>query len=252
MIATKFGQVRGPTGEPRGVRRRPRVRARGLRGAHCARLGVESHRPLLPAPRRPEGADRGDGRRDGRAGRRGQGSLPRPVRGGGRRRSVAPTRCTRSPRCRASTRCGPASVEDEILPTVRELGIGFVAYSPARPRFSHGPFPAPRATSAGRLAPRPPALPGRELRPQSGPRRRVREIAADKGVEPGQLALAWVLHRGDDIVPIPGTGRREHLEENLAAAEIELGERTWRASTKRRRAGSPPETATRTCRRWRL
>ena len=56
----------------------------------------------------------------------------------------------------------------------------------------------------------------------------MREIAAEKGVKPGQLALAWVLHRGEDIVPIPGTKRRSYLEENVAAAEIELSDEDLR------------------------
>jgi aryl-alcohol dehydrogenase-like predicted oxidoreductase len=88
--------------------------------------------------------------------------------------------------------------EDEILPTLRELGIGFVAYSPLGRGFLTG------------------AWQNLELA------ERVREIAAEKGATPGQLALAWLLVRGDDIVPIPGTKRRKYLEENAGAVDITL------------------------------
>ena len=101
-------------------------------------------------------------------------------------------------------------IEAEVLPTLRELGIGFVAYSPLGRGFLAGRFTARRARR-GRLPPQRPALQGRERSSATcGSRRRSRELADEKGVTPGQLALAWVLAQGDDIVPIPGTKRR-HL-----------------------------------------
>src|ERR671910_1300094 len=89
--------------------------------------------------------------------------------------------------------------EEQILPTTRELGIGFVAYSPLGRGFLTGAW-----KSIEELA------------------ERVREIAAEKNTTPGQLALAWLLYQGEDIVPIPGTKRRKYLEENAAAADITL------------------------------
>ena len=112
--------------------------------------------------------------------------------------------------------------EDEILPTVRELGIGFVAYSPLGRGFLTG-----RIRSLDDLAPddfrrHSPRLQGDNFARNLQLVGRVREIAQAKGVTPGQLALAWVLAQGQDIVPIPGTKRRSYLEENAGAGDIEL------------------------------
>ena len=114
-------------------------------------------------------------------------------------------------------------VEEQILPTVRELGIGFVPYSPLGRGFLTGTITNPAA------------LPSTDFRAQRYPRfagenfvrnqvliERVQAIAQRRGVKPGQLALAWVLAKGDDLVPIPGTKRRKYLEENAAAADITL------------------------------
>jgi len=113
--------------------------------------------------------------------------------------------------------------EDEILPTVRELGIGFVAYSPLGRGFLTGAWRSiedlpENDTRAGRF----PRFSEENFRRNLELADRVREIAAEKGATPGQLALAWLQHRGEDIVPIPGTKRRKYLEENAAAAEIAL------------------------------
>jgi aryl-alcohol dehydrogenase-like predicted oxidoreductase len=114
-------------------------------------------------------------------------------------------------------------VEAEILPTVRELGIGFVPYSPLGRGFLTGTI-----TKASDLAPgdarsrRYPRFEDENLDRNQVLVERVRAIAQRKGVKPGQLALAWVLSKGNDLVPIPGTKRRTYLEENVAAAEITL------------------------------
>jgi aryl-alcohol dehydrogenase-like predicted oxidoreductase len=112
--------------------------------------------------------------------------------------------------------------EDEILPTVRELGIGFVAYSPLGRGFLSGRWRSPDDLPADDFRRNHPRFQGENFQRNLELVERVNEIAQEKGVKPGQLALAWVLAQGKDIVPIPGTKRREYLEENVAATEIEL------------------------------
>jgi aryl-alcohol dehydrogenase-like predicted oxidoreductase len=114
-------------------------------------------------------------------------------------------------------------VEDEILPTVRELGIGFVPYSPLGRGFLTGAITKPDDLDSGdsRLQ-RYPRFAGEAFDKNQGLVARVRAIAERRGVRAGQLALAWVLAKGEDLVPIPGTKRRKYLEENAAAALIQL------------------------------
>jgi aryl-alcohol dehydrogenase-like predicted oxidoreductase len=112
--------------------------------------------------------------------------------------------------------------EAGALPTVRELGIGFVAYSPLGRGFLSGRFRSPDDLPADDFRRNHPRFQGDNFRRNLELVERVREIAEEKGVTPGQLALAWVLAQGKDIVPIPGTKRREYLEENVAATEIQL------------------------------
>jgi len=112
--------------------------------------------------------------------------------------------------------------EDEILPTVRELGIGFVAYSPLGRGFLTGEVTSIDDLAENdfrRMAPR---FQGENLQRNLDLVAKVQEIAEEKGVTPSQLALAWVLAQGDDIVPIPGTKRVRYLEQNAAAADVGL------------------------------
>jgi aryl-alcohol dehydrogenase-like predicted oxidoreductase len=115
-------------------------------------------------------------------------------------------------------------VEAEILPTVRELGIGFVAYSPLGRGFLTGSFKSSSDLQEGdsRATGYFPRFAGENFDRNLSLVSIVEQLAITKGCTPGQLALAWVLSRGLDVVPIPGTKRRTYLEENLAAAEVEL------------------------------
>ena len=113
-------------------------------------------------------------------------------------------------------------VEEEILPACRELGIGFVAYSPLGRGFLSGRFRSPDELDEGDFRRHGPRFTGDALEQNLALVAKVEELAAEKGCTPGQLALAWVLAQGDDVVPIPGTKRRAYLEENLAAADVEL------------------------------
>ena len=113
-------------------------------------------------------------------------------------------------------------VEAEILPTCRELGIGFVAYSPLGRGFLSGRFKTPEDLDADDFRRHGPRFQGEALEQNQRLASKVEELAAAKGCTAGQLALAWVLAQGEDIVPIPGTKRRRYLEENLAAAQVEL------------------------------
>jgi aryl-alcohol dehydrogenase-like predicted oxidoreductase len=113
-------------------------------------------------------------------------------------------------------------VEEEILPTLNELGIALVAYSPLGRGFLSGRFTAPEELDEGDFRRYGPRFTGENLRENLKLAERVKELAEEKGITPGQLALAWVLSRGEQIVPIPGTKRRSYLEENLAAADVRL------------------------------
>jgi len=114
-------------------------------------------------------------------------------------------------------------VEKEIIPTVRELGIGFVPYSPLGRGFLTGTIT--KKSDLGdkdARAQRYPRFEGENFEKNQVLVERVRAIAENRGVTPGQMALAWVLAKGEDLVPIPGTKRRKYLEENAAAADIKL------------------------------
>jgi len=112
--------------------------------------------------------------------------------------------------------------EDEVLPTCRELGIGFVAYSPLGRGFLTGQFKSFDDLAADDYRRNSPRFQGDNFQKNLDLVRRVEEMAKQKGCKPSQLALAWVLAQGDDIVPIPGTKRRKYLEENVGALNLHL------------------------------
>ncbi|MFF4303048.1 aldo/keto reductase [Streptomyces sp. NPDC001601] len=112
--------------------------------------------------------------------------------------------------------------EDEVLPACRELGIGFVPYSPLGRGFLAGRFSSPEDLDANDWRRTGPRFTGDNLEANLRLAAKVKEIAAEKDVTPAQLALAWVLAQGDDIVPIPGTKRVAYLEQNAGAVDVEL------------------------------
>jgi aryl-alcohol dehydrogenase-like predicted oxidoreductase len=112
--------------------------------------------------------------------------------------------------------------EAEVLPTCRELGIGFVAYSPLGRGFLSGRFSSQAEIEQGDSRHHSPRFMGDAFDANMAILEKLKEIAAGKGITPGQLALAWVLAQGDDVVAIPGTKRRSYLEENAAAADVKL------------------------------
>jgi aryl-alcohol dehydrogenase-like predicted oxidoreductase len=112
--------------------------------------------------------------------------------------------------------------EDKILPTCRELGIGFVAYSPLGRGFLTGVLKNFNDLAPDDYRRSSPRFQGENFQKNLDLLRRVEEVAREKGCKPSQLALAWVLAQGNDIVPIPGTKRRTYLEENIGALNLEL------------------------------
>ena len=113
-------------------------------------------------------------------------------------------------------------VEDEILPTVRRLGIGFVPYSPLGRGFLTGRFKDDASLDAADYRRNTPRFQGENFTRNLALLKEVEALAAEKNATPGQIALAWVMAQGDDIVPIPGTKRRRYLEENAAAESVVL------------------------------
>ena len=215
-------------------------RARQPAGAHpavdrrLAEAPAASRRSICYYQHRvdPERADRGRRRHGEGADRRGQGEALRPLRSRRARRSVARTRCSRSPPCRASTRCGGASRRRTMLPTLEELGIGFVPFSPLGNGFLTGQDRRDdevrqHATSATRV----PRFAPERARPIRRWSICSSAIAAQKGATPAQIALAWLLAQKPWIVPIPG-----HDEAASPRGEPRRGRRRAHAGRSPRRS----------------
>jgi aryl-alcohol dehydrogenase-like predicted oxidoreductase len=113
-------------------------------------------------------------------------------------------------------------IEEEVLPTIRELGIGLVAYSPLGRGFLTGQITSPEDLAADDFRRYNPRFQGENLQRNLALVKRVKRIATELDCAPGQVALAWVLQRGHDVVPIPGTKRRSYLEQNVEACELTL------------------------------
>ena len=219
VVATKFGSTRGADGRT-GVNGRPEY-VRAACDASLARLGLEvidlyyQHRvdPTVPVEDTV-------------------GAMAELVRAGKVRflglSEAAPDTIRRAhathPIAALQTEYSLWSrdPEGELLTMVRELGIGFVPYSPLGRGFLTGRFRAPDDLPADDVRRTMPRFQGENFGRNLDLVARIGEMAADKGCAPGQLALAWVLAQGEDIVPIPGTKRRVYLEENVAALSVRL------------------------------
>ena len=113
-------------------------------------------------------------------------------------------------------------IEEEILPTIRRLGIGLVPYSPLGRGFLTGQIKSADALDAKDYRRMTPRFQGENFEQNLGLLAAIESLATDKGIKPGQVALAWVLAQGNDVVPIPGTKRRTYLEENVKAVDVTL------------------------------
>jgi aryl-alcohol dehydrogenase-like predicted oxidoreductase len=220
VIATKFGNVRNPDGTFKGVNGRPEY-VRQCCDASLARLGVDvidlyyQHRVDPETPIEDTVGAMADLVREGKVRWLGLSeAAPQTLR---RAHAVHPIAALQT-----EFSLWSRDAEDEILPTVRELGIGFVAYSPLGRGFLTG-----RIRSIDDLEPddyrrNSPRFQGENFRDNLRLVDDIEAIAAEHRCTPAQLALAWVLEQGDDIVPIPGTKRRRYLEENAGALAVQL------------------------------
>ena len=220
VLATKFGNMRGDDGAFLGISGKPSY-VREACDASLRRLGVDyidlyyQHRVDRTTPIEDTVGAMADLVRAGKVRHLGLSeAAPQTIR---RAHAVHPITALQTEYSLWSR-----DPEDEILPVVRELGIGFVAYSPIGRGFLSGRFKTIddlEPTDYRRLSPR---FQGDNFERNLDLVRRIEELARVKGVTPAQLAIAWILSRGNDIVPIPGSRSIGHLEENIAAAEIEL------------------------------
>ena len=176
-----------------------------------------TYRPPLPAPRRSRRADRGRCGRHGGARSRRKGALPRTLRGGrgnhSRAHAVHPISAVQS-----EYSLWERNLEPRILPLLRELGIGLVPFSPLGRGFLAGGVKRAEEYPPDDFRQGDPRFQGANFDANVAAASVVRDVAARKGATPAQVALAWILHKGADIVPIPGTKRRRYLEENVGAA----------------------------------
>jgi aryl-alcohol dehydrogenase-like predicted oxidoreductase len=220
VLATKFGNVRGENGERMGVRGDPEY-VRQACDASLQRLGVD-HIDLYYQhrvdPKTPIEETVGAMKELVAAGKVRHLGLseasPQTIR---RAHAVHPIAALQS-----EYSLWTRDPEDSVLPTIRELGIGFVPYSPLGRGFLSGRIRTVDDFAEEDFRRHNPRFQGENFQRNLDLVAAAEELAAAKGCTPGQLALAWVLAQGDDVVPIPGTTRVPHLEENVAALDVEL------------------------------
>ena len=220
VLATKFGNVRGPDGSFKGVNGRPEYVRAACEGS-LERLGVDyidlyyQHRVDRTVPIEETVGAMAELVRAGKVRYLGLSeAAPATIR---RAHVVHPISALQTEYSLWSR-----DPEDEILPTCRELGVGFVAYSPLGRGFLTGRFAKLEDLPADDWRRNHPRFQGENFQRNLDLVHRIEELAREKGCTPGQLALAWVHAQGKDIVPIPGTKRRRFLEENVAALAIAL------------------------------
>jgi aryl-alcohol dehydrogenase-like predicted oxidoreductase len=220
VLATKFGNVRGPNGEFLGVNGRPEY-VKQCCDASLKRLGVDlidlyyQHRVDRNVPIEDTVGAMADLVRAGKVRYLGLSeAAPRTIR---RAHKVHPISALQTEY--SLWERGP---EDEILSTVRELGIGFVPYSPLGRGFLTGQFQKFEDLPADDFRRFMPRFQGENFQRNLDLVAKVKEIAREKNCTAAQLALAWVLAQGEDMVPIPGTKRRNYLEQNLGAIDVKL------------------------------
>ncbi len=220
VLATKFGNVRGQDGSFLGVDGRPDY-VRSACEASLRRLGVETidlyyqHRVDPKTPIEETVGAMAELVRAGKVRHLGLSeAAPQTIR---RAQKVHPITALQTEYSLWSR-----DPEDAVLATVRELGIGFVAYSPLGRGFLTGQIRRPEDLAADDYRLRSPRFQGENFQRNLDLVAAVEAMAREKGCTPAQLALAWVLARGSDIVPIPGTKRRKYLEENVGALSVRL------------------------------
>ena len=220
VLATKFGNVRGPNGERLGISGKPDY-VKSACEASLKRLGVETidlyyqHRVDPKTPIEDTVGAMAELVREGKVRHLGLSeAAPATIRRAAKVHPIAALQTEYSLWSR--------DVEDEILPTVRELGIGFVAYSPLGRGFLTGGIKTTEDLASDDFRRVSPRFAGENFARNLDLVREVERMAAEKQRKPSQIALAWVLSRGPDVVPIPGTKHRKYLEENAAAADVKL------------------------------
>ena len=220
VIATKFGNVRGEDGSFLGVSGKPEYLRKAC-DASLRRLGIDhidlyyQHRVDPEVPIEDTVGAMSELVKSGKVRHLGLSeAAPQTIRRAHKVHRITALQTEYSLWSR--------DVEQEILPTVRELGIGFVAYSPLGRGFLSGQFRKPEDIPADDWRRNSPRFQGENFYRNLELVKRIEEIAREKKATPSQLALAWVLSRGKDVVPIPGTKRRKYLEENAAAVGIRL------------------------------
>ncbi len=220
VLATKFGNVRGPNGERLGVSGKPNY-VRQACEASLRRLKVEvidlyyQHRVDPETPIEDTVGAMADLVRAGKVRYLGLSEAgPQTIR---RAHAVHPITTLQTEYSLWSR-----DPEDAILPTVRELGIGFVPYSPLGRGFLTGQIRSLDDLAADDFRRSSPRFQGENFQKNLDLVREIEAMAREKGCAPAQLALAWVLAQGNDIVPIPGTKRRRYLEENVGALNVTL------------------------------
>ena len=220
VLATKFGNVRGSDGSWKGVNGKPGY-VRAACEASLRRLGVDvidlyyQHRVDPETPVEETVGAMADLVREGKVRFLGLSeAAPASIR---RACAVHPIAALQS-----EYSLWTRDPEREVLSVCRELGIGFVPYSPLGRGFLSGKIQRPEDLPEGDYRRNSPRFQGENFQRNLDLLRRVEEVAAEKGCTPSQLALAWLLAQGKDMVPIPGTKRRDRLEENVGALKVTL------------------------------